>query len=154
MNRRMASSLLLGVFGMAIGVTGPDTRVAAQNADPLVMIVNKANSATVGMGKTSVKKLLLGETARWPDGQSVTIVLRPVGSDERAALLNEICGMSEAEFTRHNLQAQFMGQTIASLHQERSPAALKNFVKSNSGAVGFLHRSEADESVKIAWVVQ
>lgn len=154
MNRRIARSLLLGVLGMVISVMGPDTAVAAQNADPFVMIVNKANLAAVGMGKTSVKKLLLGETARWPDGENVTIVLRPAGSDERAALLNEICGMSEAEFTRHNLQAQFMGQTVAFLHQERSPAALKNFVKSNSGAVGFLHRSEADDSVKIAWVVQ
>lgn len=154
MNRRIASSLLLGMLGMAIGVMGPDTPVAAQNADPFVMIVNRGNSATAGMGKSSVKKLLLGETARWPNGENVTIVLKPVGSDERAALLNEICGMSEAEFTRHNLQAQFMGQPIASLHQERSPAALKNFVKSNSGAVGFLHRSETDESVKIAWVVQ
>ena len=154
MNRRFAWLLLLIVCGVGALMIAPDPWIAAQDGDPLVMITNKQNAAAAGITKTAAKKLLLGEFSRWPNGTPVVVVLGPAGSEDRSVLLEKVCGMSEAEFTRHNLQAQFMGQVMATIHQERSAGAMKNFVKSNAGAVGFLHKSEVDDSVKIVWIVQ
>jgi ABC-type phosphate transport system substrate-binding protein len=125
-----------------------------QAADPFVIVANKNNGAVSAMSKVTARKLLLGEVATWPNGGNVIVVLKAVGSSERAVVLSKVCGMSEAEFTRHNLQAMFMNQPVAAVQQEASAAAVKSFVKSNPGAVGFLHRSEADESVRVIWTLE
>jgi len=125
-----------------------------QAADPFVMVANKNNSAVSAMSKATARKLLLGEVATWPNGGNVIVVLKAVGSIERAAVLSKVCGMSEAEFTRHNLQAMFMNQPVAAVQQVASASAVKSFVKANPGAVGFLHKSETDENVKVIWTLE
>jgi ABC-type phosphate transport system substrate-binding protein len=112
------------------------------------MVANKANTAAAGMSVTDARKLLLGETSSWRNGNKVVVVLSPAGSVERAAILKKICGMSEAAYTRYEMQAAFTGQTAATVHEGASDAAVKGIVKANSGAVGFLHKSQADESVQ------
>jgi len=125
----------------------------AQAHDPLVMVVNKANP-TAEVAKPEAKKLLLGTTAEWPDGKKVVIVLRPQGSLDRAALLKDLCGMSEAEFTRYEMQAMFTGRIPVKTQDEPSAAATKSFVKANPGAIGFIHESEVDKDVKNVMTVQ
>lgn len=152
--QRMKMVLLLSiVFGLTALSMMPEVWVAAQSSDPLVMVVNKSNSAATGMNKSEATRLLLGEMAAWPGGAKVVIVLKPVGNSDRAQVLNKICNMSEAEYTRHSLQAQFMGQPIAEVQQEASASAAKNFVRSNPGAVAFLRKSEVDDNEKIAWTL-
>jgi ABC-type phosphate transport system substrate-binding protein len=131
-----------------------DPAAVAQRSDSLVMVANKNNVAAAKMNKNEARKLLLGQTTSWPDGAKVTIVLRAMGSSDRTSVLQKICGMSEAEYTRHNLQATFMGETVASVVEAPSPAAIRNFVRSNSGAVGFLRQSEVEESIKTVWPVE
>lgn len=126
----------------------------AQGTDQLVMVANKSNAAVSEMSKSTAKKLLLGEMLNWTNGGRVILVLRAVGSGERTTILGKICGMSEAEFTRHNLQAMFMGETVASVQVAASESAIKGIIKSNPGAVGFIHKSEVDDSVKIVWTLQ
>jgi len=120
----------------------------AQEAETLVMVVNKANSAAVGMNLGTARKLVLGEMSDWHNGAKVIVVLTPPGSNERAAVLKKICGMSEAAYTRYEMQAAFTGQTAATVHEAASDAVIKNAVKTNPGAVGFLHKSQVDESVQ------
>ena len=143
-------SLMLGLVAWSVI---PEVWVAAQSADPLVMVVNKSNSSTADMNKSEAKRLLLGEMASWPGGARVVIVLKPVGNGDRAQVLSKVCNMSEAEYTRHNLQAQFMGEPIAEVEQQASAAAARSFVRSNPGAVAFLRKSEVDDNEKIAWML-
>ena len=131
-----------------------DTPVAAQRVDLLVMVANKSNAAASKMNKSDAKKLLLGQTSSWPNGGRITVVLKNVGSTDRAAVLQKVCGMNEAEYTRHNLQATFMGETVASVIQADSAAAVRSLVKANPGAVGFLRQSEVDDNVKAVWSVE
>jgi ABC-type phosphate transport system substrate-binding protein len=154
MKRKNAASLLALIAGLACtGMRfGPPT--LAQKSDPLVMIANKGNAAASGMTKIAARKLLLGDILKWPNGAKVAVVLRPVGSSERTTVLSAVCGMSEAEYTRHNLQAMFMGETVASVQQEPSSATVRGFVKANPGAVGFVHKSEVDDNVKVVWTME
>jgi ABC-type phosphate transport system substrate-binding protein len=117
------------------------------------MVANKGNASISNMTKSDAKRLLLGETTSWPNGRKVVVVLGTVGSANRTLVLQRVCGMSEAEYTRHNLQATFMGDTVASVVEAPSAAAVKSYVKVNPGAVGFLRESEVDDNVKAVWPV-
>jgi ABC-type phosphate transport system substrate-binding protein len=122
--------------------------VQAQESEPLVMVVNKGNSGASGMNLGEARKLVLGDTSGWKNGAKVLVVLSPAGSAERATVLKKVCGMSEAAYTRYEMQAAFTGQTAATVHEAPSDAAIKSLVKSNPGAVGFVHKSQVDESVQ------
>ena len=152
--KRVNATLLSVATLVMLGNVNADMPVAAQKVDPLVMVANKANTATSKMSKSDVKKLLLGQTANWPNGRKVTVVLANVGSADRTAILQRVCGMNEAEYTRHNLQATFMGETAASVIQADSPGAVRSLVKGNPGAVGFLHQNEVDDTVRAVWSVE
>jgi ABC-type phosphate transport system substrate-binding protein len=128
-------------------------KLAAQGHDPLVMIVNKANSEAA-VAKPEAKKLLLGTTATWADGKKVIVAIRPAGSPDRAALMKDICGMTEAEFTRYEMQAMFTGRAAVKTQDEPSSIAIKAFVKANPGALGFIHESEVDKDVKSVLTLQ
>ena len=149
---KVTSMLSLAAFLM-LWNPNAEMSAAGQRADSLVMVANKNNPAASKMNKSDARKLLLGQTSTWPNGGRVTVVLENVGSANRAAVLQRVCGMNEAEYTRHNLQATFMGETVASVVQADSAAAVRSLVRTNPGAVGFLRQSEVDDNVKTVWSV-
>jgi ABC-type phosphate transport system substrate-binding protein len=124
-----------------------DHPLLAQKTDPIVMVVNKGNPADA-LSKGDAKKLLLGQTVNWPSGATVTVVMRPQQSADRVSVLQKLSGMTEAEYTRYEMQVMFTGRTAVAVQSEPSAAAIKSYVKSNPGAVGFLRESEVDGEVK------
>jgi len=148
MKRRNAAWL----FALAVVLAGwsanREVPARAQAADVLVMVANNSNSAAAGMSLGEARKLLLGETSDWRTGAKVVVVLKPAGSPDRAAVLKKVCGMTETTYTRYELQASFTGQTIATVNVATTDAAVKATVKANAGAIGFLHKSDVDASVK------
>jgi ABC-type phosphate transport system substrate-binding protein len=157
MERRVKPRNAAFVLALSIGTllwnASLNPLVVAQKIDPLLMVANKGNASVSNLNRSDAKRLLLGETTSWPNGQKVVVVLGTVGSANRTAVLQKVCGMSEAEYTRHNLQATFMGDTVASVVEAPSAAAVRSYVKANPGAVGFLRESEVDENVKAVWSV-
>jgi ABC-type phosphate transport system substrate-binding protein len=140
-------------FALAAGllwgsVTQVERPVLAQGAEALVMVANKSNAAAASVSKAEVKKMLLGQMLTWSGGSPVIIVLTPSGSAERTAVLSKICGMSDSDFTRYQLQVAFTGKTAATVHEEHSVAGVTSFVKAHPGAVGFLPKGEAGDEVK------
>jgi ABC-type phosphate transport system substrate-binding protein len=154
MKRKNATCL----FALAAGLLcmsneAIDRPVQAQEAEPLVMVANKGNAAAASISKAEAKKMMLGQTLTWASGAPVIIVLTPAGSAERSAVLTKICGMSESDFTRYQLQVAFTGRTAATVHEEHSVAGVTTFVKTHPGAVGFLHKSEAGDDVKAVFAL-
>ena len=119
-----------------------------QGAEAMVMVSNKSNAAAANLSKGEAKKLLLGQTLSWAGGVPVIVVLTPAGSAEHTIVLTKICGMTEAEFIRYQLQAAFTGRTPATLHEEHSVAGVTNFVKTHPGAIGFLRKGEVGDDLK------
>jgi ABC-type phosphate transport system substrate-binding protein len=154
MKRKRAAWLFALAVGFGSWIAHWDRAAQAQDSDALVMVVNKSNTAAAGMTMGEARKLVLGETSGWRNGIKVVVVLTPAGSSDRAAVLKKVCGMSEAAFTRYQMQAAFTGQTAAAVHEAASVAAIKSAVKANPGAVGFLHKSQVDESVQSVLVLE
>lgn len=148
MKLKHAASLLTLAVGFGSWRMSRDWPVHAQESEALVMIVNKANTSAAGMSIGEARKLVLGETTSWHNGAKVLVVMTQAGSGERSAVLKKVCGMSEAAYTRYEMQAAFTGQTAATVHDAASDAAVKSMVKANPGAVGFLQKSQVDESVQ------
>ena len=154
MKRKRAAWLFALAVGIGCWFAQWDRSAHAQDSDALVMVVNKANAAAAGMTLGEARKLVLGEISGWRNGTKVVVVLTPAGSNDRVAVLKKVCGMSEAAFTRYQMQAAFTGQTAAAVHEAASVAAVKSVVKANPGAVGFLHKSQIDESVQSVLVLE
>lgn len=153
MRQRNVKWLLVLACGLlsSRSVFGPE--IWAQEAGALVMIVNKANP--VGdVSKGDAKKLLLGQTSSWAGGAKVMLALRPAGSADRTAVLQKVCGMNESEYTRYEMQVMFTGRPAAVVHEAASSAAVKNLVRSNPGAAGFIHKSEIDGDVKAVLTIE
>ena len=154
----MTRSTTVRKFAIAAGLLGAisalDTSLNGQGPDGLVMIANKTNAAASTMSKGEAKKMLLGQTLTWPGGGPVLIVLTPAGSAEHTAVLTKLCGMSEGDFTRYQLQVAFTGRTPATFHEEHSVAGVTSFVKSHPGAVGFLRKNEVGEDLKVVLPVE
>ncbi len=143
--RRVGILVLFALFGLE-----PAGRIAAaQGSEALVMIANKGNASATGINLGEARKLLLGETSGWRSGEKVLLVLAPAGSAERAAVLKKVCGMTEAAYTRYQMQASFTGQMPAAVSSAASDAAVKAAVKTHAGAIGFIHKAEADESIRV-----
>jgi hypothetical protein len=60
------------------------------------------------------------------------------GSPERAAFLKDVCRMSDADFSKYFLQAAFTGKSATPPKEVSSVAALKSFIVSSPGAIGFV----------------
>jgi ABC-type phosphate transport system substrate-binding protein len=145
------AALLAGI----VPLTGTAAKeIAAQGPAALVMVVSKEGNSLDSISKGDAKKLLLGLTNTWSNGQKVVVVLRPQQSGERAQVLQKICGMTEAEYTRYEMQVMFTGHTAAKVQEAPTAAAVKSFVKANPGAVGFLHEADLDKELKVLLTVE
>lgn len=149
---------LVWPFALAVGVLCSgldlDRPALAQEAGTLVMVVNKGNASTAAISKSDARKLLMGQTVSWPNGEKVVVVLGPERSTERVAVLQKVCGMTEAEFTRYQLQIIFAGRPATALQEENSAAAARSFVKANPGAIAFMHEADVDKELRIVLKVE
>ena len=119
----------------------------AAPAAAMVAIVNTENAVKqVSMG--DLRRILLGEMTRWPDGRTITIAMRPAGQPEHAAVLRLICGMNDADFARHVLQAAYRGEAQSGIKVLDTSTGVRRFVFNVPGAIGFVRADEVDNSVR------
>jgi hypothetical protein len=73
------------------------------------------------------------------------------GAPERTAFLKIVCGMTDADLGKYFLQAAFTGKSATPPKEVSSAAAVKSFVASSPGAIGFIKASDlqaGDTTVK------
>jgi len=120
----------------------------ASAADEVDVIVNKSN--TIGeLTLANAQKVFKGEKSTWPNGRRVTIFMLAPGQPERAVILHEIYKMSDAEYSKFFLEATFSGQVTAPPKEASSAAQIKQMVADNPGGIGYIRKSDIDDSVKI-----
>ena len=118
--------------------------------DAIVVIVNNANPVD-NLSVGELKKLFLGDRSRWETGKAVVPVMLAPGAPERTAFLKIVCGMTDADLGKYFLQGAFTGKSATPPKEVSSAAAVKSFVASSPGAIGFIKASDlqaGDTTVK------
>jgi ABC-type phosphate transport system substrate-binding protein len=114
----------------------------------LAIIVNR--TAGIGMLTTNeLKSIYLGEKTKWPDGKIIASVALAREGSEFRFLLKAVCGMSEADYKRYLIQMSFEGKSVMQPRMMTSPGAVKAFVSTTPGAIGFVPARDVDPSVSI-----
>lgn len=128
---------------------------SAQVATPhtsVAFIVNAGNpQSELSIG--DLRRMLLGEVTRWSHGQKITMAMREPGSAERDAVLQLICRMKEADFTRYQLLVAYRGESQAALKQLDTSTGVRRFVFNVPGAIGYVRADEVDQTVKVIQIV-
>jgi ABC-type phosphate transport system substrate-binding protein len=109
----------------------------AHAGDAIVVIVNSANPID-SLSTAELKKLFLSDRSHWDTGKSVAPVIVSAGAAERTAFLKIVCSMNDGDFNKYFLQAAFTGKSATPPKEVSSPGAVKSFVASSPGAIGFV----------------
>ena len=142
MSRRapLLTLLLVGLAALAV------PRARADEA--LAVIVNRSNPVE-NVTLEELRRFCTAERKFWGENRRVTVVLRDPGQAERAAVLQLIYRMSESDFARFFLQAEFTGEVQSGPKRLSTGTGVRRFIFNVPGALGFVRAAEADASVKI-----
>ena len=140
-----ASLKLLLLLLPAVAILSPPK---ARGGEALAVIVNKSNPVE-GLTLEELRKYCVQERKHWPDDKRVTVVLRDPGQPEREAVLQLIYHMSESDFNRYFLQAEFTGEVQLAPKHLSTSVGVRRFVFNVPGAIGFLRASEVDPTTKV-----
>jgi ABC-type phosphate transport system substrate-binding protein len=127
-------------------------RPANAAGDPVVVIVNASNPVdNLSLGE--LKKLFLSDRSRWDTGKAVAPVMVAAGAPERVLFLKIVCGMNDADLGKYFMQAAFTGKSATPPKEVGSAGAVKSFVASSPGAIGFVkavdfHGDGSDGGIK------
>ena len=123
----------------------------ARAADAIAVVVNKANPVD-NITIEELRRYCIAERKYWKDGKRVTVVLRDPGQAERSAVLQFIYRMTEADYARHFLQAEFTGEVQTAPKHLATANGVVRFVFNVPGAIGFVRAGDLDPSVKVVRV--
>ncbi len=130
--------------------TGPTVNSISASND-LAIIVNKSSPVN-DISLVNLRKLFLAEQKYWPNGRRVTVVMREPGQAERAAVLQQLYRMSNRDYERYFLRAEFTGEASGAPKSLSSAAGVRKFVYNVPGAIGYVRADEVDGSVKVVRV--
>ena len=121
--------------------------VAAAHASMVIIVNNENQLSELPIGE--LRRMLLGEVTRWPDGRRITIAMREPGQPERDAVLRLVCRMNDQDFTRYLLQAAYRGELQGGPKLLDTAVGVRRFVFNVPGAIGYVRSDEVDRSVKV-----
>lgn len=95
-----------------------------------------------------LRKIFLGEKTVWPDGQSIKLAVLKSGEDHKE-FLKAIVKMNPVKFTVHWKQKIFTGGgTGTYINFFNSDDKVKEFIKENPTAIGYISTNSMDTTVK------
>jgi ABC-type phosphate transport system substrate-binding protein len=115
-------------------------------ADDIVMIVNRDNMNVVDAA--FVQRVYVGTIKGWPDGTKVMVLDQPEGSDAREAFCATVLKKSVNNVKAIWSQNIFTGKALPP-KISTPDLAIKQAVASNIGAIGYIHVSQLDATVKV-----
>lgn len=109
-------------------------------AGTLVIIVNPANPVE-SVSMAQLRKLMLGDVPNWPDHKSVALVHRAGSSPVFKCMLSQVLRLTDAEYKRYQLNAQFRGEQQVVPRVSDSGQSAANLVAGLPGGIALI---EAD----------
>lgn len=147
--KRMKCVPLLLLAGVVLFVACTfHLRGVVADGEEVDIIVNKANTVQE-LSLVEVKKVFLGDKSTWPNGRRITVLMLAQGLPSRAVILREIYKMPEDQLGQYFVQAAFAGKISAPPREIASPMQMKEEVADNLGAIGYVKKTDVDNTVKV-----
>jgi ABC-type phosphate transport system substrate-binding protein len=83
--------------------------IRAECGGGMAVVVNKANG-TDSLSMPQLRKLMMGDVRSWPDHKNVLVVSREPGSPVFTCMLTAVLRMSNAEYHKYLMGAEFRGE--------------------------------------------
>jgi ABC-type phosphate transport system substrate-binding protein len=103
----------------------------------IAVIVNRSNS-TESMSMAQLRKLMLGDVRNWPDKKAVTVVARESSSKVSQTVLSSVVRLSEAEYRRYIMNAEFRGDDAMTVQTANSDLNAAKSVAASNGSIAFV----------------
>jgi hypothetical protein len=135
----LAPSLVVGML-MSFAPTS-----AARGQEAIAIIVHPRNRLA-GIQLELVRRLYLGRSASFPDGQSVTLVESPA---LRSSFYPAALGMNEDRFKRHWIGVVFSGEAASPPRDVGGIEEVLAYVSSHAEAIAYVPLSTVRSGVKV-----
>lgn len=123
-----------------LAVTGLVARAQCAGGG-LAVVVNKANP-TESMSIAQLRKLILGDVRTWPDKKPVVLISRDAASDVFKCVLSSIVRMSDAEYHRYIVGAEFRGGEPLAVRTVGSGAGAAKVIAGSPGSIAVVQVGE------------
>ena len=100
-------------------------------AKQFAVVVDKSN-AVAALSTADLAKIFKGDNRKWPDGKTITVIVRDLSEPEMQVVIQKVCNMQPEEY-----RALISARRIAFITVGSEEAVLKA-VESTPGAVGLL----------------
>ena len=120
----------------------------AQSGDSDFVIVANKQMAGSSINKKALKGIYLREVKNWGNGNEIIVVNLEDGGD----FYQNLFGKSAVQMQAYWLNMRIKYSVDLPVTKKDS-ASVKQFVASNKGAIGFIKKSELDDSVKVLKIV-
>lgn len=107
----------------------------------LAVIVNKTNT-TESLSLAQLRKLILGDVRTWPDKKPVVLISRDAASDVFKCVLQSVVRMSDGEYRRYIVGAEFRGGEPLSVKTVSSGAGAARIIAGSTGSIAIVQTSE------------
>lgn len=118
----------------------------ALNVQAVTVIVHPSNANA--LNKKTFKKIFLGKSKKFPDGNQVIPIDLTVG-DAREQFLNNVIGKSESQLKAYWSKLIFTGKGQAPKSVDTEAEVIK-FVSQTPDAIGYISDGAVDDTVKVA----
>ncbi|MEE8433066.1 MAG: hypothetical protein V3S16_17600 [Candidatus Desulfatibia sp.] len=123
-------------------------------ADPVVVIVNAGNPATL-LTISDVKKYYENDLLRWPDGKKITLYDLKVKDKARREFSNAVLGREPGKIAMEWANRKITNTAKNPPRTVQSSTLMQARVGSDSGAIGYLLKSEVtNKKVKIVTTIK
>jgi hypothetical protein len=106
----------------------------------LAVVVNKANP-TESLSVAQLRKIILGDVRTWPDKKPVQLVSLDASSEVFKCVLSSIVRMSDAEYRRYIVGAEFRGGDPLAIRSASSGVLASRMVAGSAGSVSVVEAS-------------
>jgi len=124
------------------------TLLFASFASAQTVIIVNSNHPSDNAAKYEVANIFLGKTTQWSDGLKADPIDQKKTTAAGQAFLAKIVAMDESSFKNLWVEKMLSGEADPPKVVE-SDAAVIEYVKSNTGAVGYISASTPHDGVKI-----
>jgi hypothetical protein len=136
------STLLL--LSLAILYLAPG---ATAQADDVAVVVSSGNPTT-NVSRPDLRKMFSGTRRSWPGGQTIKLVTRGPGCQERLVLL-KLVEMSESEYKQYWISQVFRGEADAEPLIVPSPGMQREALKTFPGAISLVSLRDVKPGMKV-----